>query len=114
MSVYLMGIMYIVAGIMHFVQPRFFLKIVPPYLPNPPALVLISGIAEVVLGILLFIPAFRIWAAWGVILLLIAVFPANLYMAYDAKFESISPLIRWGRLPIQLVLIWWAYQYTKI
>ena len=114
MSVYFMGLMYILAGVIHFVQPRFFLKIVPPYLPYPNALVIISGLVEIVLGALLFVPSLRTWAAWGIILLLIAVFPANLYMAYDPKFSGISPFIRWGRLPIQLVLIWWAYQYTKI
>jgi uncharacterized membrane protein len=114
MGVYLMGFMYLLAGVMHFVKPGFFLKIVPPYLPNPNLLVALSGVAEIIFGALLFIPSTKLWAAWGIILLLIAVFPANLYMAYDPKFESISPFIRWGRLPIQLVLIWWAYQYTKI
>jgi len=113
MAIYLMGILYVAAGIMHFVSPAFFLKIVPPYLPYHAFLVAASGVAEIVLGTMLFIPTTRIWAAWGIILLLVAVFPANLYMAYGAQFQAISPLIRWGRLPLQLALIWWAYQYTK-
>ncbi len=109
----LMGIMYIAAGILHFVSPKFYLKIMPPYLPYHEFLVAASGLAEVVLGVLLFIPATRTWAAWGIILLLIAVFPANLYRAYGTDFQAMSPWIRWGRLPIQLLLIWWALQYTK-
>ncbi|MPR36748.1 DoxX family protein [Salmonirosea aquatica] len=113
MIVYLMGLLYMTAGIAHLVSPRFFLKIVPPYLPFPDVLVLLSGIAEIVLGTLLFFPTIRPWAAWGIIILLIAVFPANLYMAYGAPFQALSAWLRWGRLPLQLVLIWWAYQYTK-
>lgn len=113
MGVYLMGGLYFLAGLYHFVNPKFYLKIMPPYLPGHEFFVAVSGVAEVILGVLLFIPATRSWAAWGIILLLIAVFPANLYMAYGDQFQAISPWIRWGRLPIQLVLIWWAFQYTK-
>ncbi len=113
MLLYLMGLLYIVAGVNHFISPRFYLKIMPPYLPQHELLVTLSGIAELALGILLLVPATRIWAAWGIILLLIAVFPANLYMAYGTPFQEMSPWVRWGRLPIQLLLIWWAYRYTK-
>ncbi len=113
MAVYLMGGLYLLAGVNHFVSPKFYLKIMPTYLPYHEFLVAASGLAEIILGIMLLIPATRIWAAWGIILLLIAVFPANLYMAYGAQFQEISPWFRWGRLPIQFVLVWWAYQYTK-
>ncbi len=113
MLVYLMGLLYILAGANHFINPPFYLKIMPPYLPQHAALVALSGVAELMLGILVLIPATRVWAAWGLILLLIAVFPANLYMAYAPKLQGLSALIRWGRLPLQFVLIWWAYQYTK-
>lgn len=113
MLVYLMGFLYILAGINHFINPPFYLKIMPPYLPQHGLLVVLSGVAELMLGILVLIPATRVWAAWGLILLLIAVFPANLYMAYDPKFQELSAWLRWGRLPLQFVLIWWAYQYTK-
>ncbi len=105
MGVYLMGIVYIVAGVLHFVSPKFYLKIMPPYLPAHQFLVALSGGIEILLGTLLFVPSLRTWAAWGIILLLIAVFPANLYMAYADKFQAVSPWIRWGRLPLQLVLI---------
>ncbi len=113
MLMYLMGILYIAAGVNHFISPRFYLKIMPPYLPQHELLVTLSGIAEIMLGTLLFIPITRTWAAWGIIVLLLAIFPANLYMAYGTPFQDMSPWLRWGRLPLQLVLIWWAFQYTK-
>lgn len=113
MNVYLMGLLYIVAGANHFINPGVYLRIMPPRLPYHERLVALSGIAEIVLGVLLFFPSSRWWAAWGIILLLIAVFPANVHMAYAPSFRSLSPWIRWGRLPMQFLLIWWACQYTK-
>jgi uncharacterized membrane protein len=110
---YLMAAFYSYAGIMHFVKPKFFLGLMPPYIPAHGFMVAASGVAEVVLGIGLLFPATRVWAAWGIIALLIAVFPANVYMAYAERFQAMSPWIRWGRLPIQALLIWWAYQYTS-
>lgn len=110
---YPMAAFYVYAGVMHFVKPKPFLSIVPPYLPAHGLLVALSGVAEIAVGIGLLIPATRVWAAWGLIALLIAVFPANVYMAYGEKFGAISPWIRWGRLPLQVVLIWWAFQYTR-
>ncbi|HEV7347298.1 DoxX family protein [Telluribacter sp.] len=113
MGAYLMGTIYVVAGLLHFIKPKFYLQIMPPYVPAHNLMVVLSGIAEVLLGLGLFFPATRTWAAWGIILLLVAIFPANLFMAYAPKFQDISPFIRWGRLPLQFVLIWWAYQYTR-
>lgn len=112
-SLYIMAAIYIVAGLLHFIRPRTYLAIMPPYLPAHKALVFWSGVAELVLGLALLVPALRTWAAWGIIALLIAVFPANVYMATGEKFGAISAWIRWGRLPLQAVLIWWAYQYTR-
>lgn len=112
-GLYLMALLYIGAGVLHFVVPKFYLRIMPPYLPAHHLLVALSGVAEIVVGVGLLIPATRVWAAWATILLLIAIFPANVYMAYAPKFAAISPWIRWGRLPLQGVLIWWAWQYTK-
>jgi len=111
-GLYLQSIVYVVAGIAHLVRPRMFLSIMPPYVPAHQLMVTLSGIAELILGLGLLIPATRTWAAWGLVLLLIAVFPANVYMATADKFEHISALIRWGRLPLQGLLIWWAYRYT--
>ncbi|CCH00591.1 hypothetical protein FAES_2582 [Fibrella aestuarina BUZ 2] len=111
-SLYIMAAIYIVAGLLHFIRPRTYLAIMPPYLPAHKALVFWSGVAELALGLALLLPALRTWAAWGIIALLIAVFPANVYMATGEKFQKIPAWVRWGRLPLQAVLIWWAYQYT--
>lgn len=112
LSLYIMSAIYTIAGILHFVRPKPYMSIMPPYLPAHKELVFLSGLAELLLGLALLVPSFRTWAAWGIIALLIAVFPANVYMATGEKFQTISAWIRWGRLPLQAVLIWWAYQYT--
>ncbi len=112
-GLYIQALVYIVAGINHFVRPRLYMAIMPPYLPAHQLLVDLSGVAEIVLGLGLLLPVTRVWAAWGLILLLIAVFPANVYMATADQFAQIPDWIRWGRLPLQGLLIWWAYRYTR-
>ena len=110
---YLMAVIYIVAGLNHFRSPRLYIKIIPPYLPNPKALNIISGLAEIVLGIALMIKPLTGVAAWGVNALLIAVFPTHLYMYNNPKARMGMPL--WAlllRMPLQLLLMYWAYQYT--
>ena len=109
----IMAIFYFSAGINHLRNPEFYLKAMPPYLPNHALIVLLSGIAEIVLALTLLIPKTRTWAAWGIILLLIAVFPANIFMATSGKFTNIPETFLWLRLPLQFVLIWWAYRFTK-
>jgi uncharacterized membrane protein len=110
---YLMALLYIAAGSNHFRNPRLYLKIIPPYFPNPKLLNSISGIAEIILGIGLLFPTTTKWAACGIIALLIAVFPANLYMLQNDKASlGLSKTIRILRLPLQLVFIFWAYLYT--
>ena len=115
---YVMGPIYVVAGILHFVVPDLYAQIIPPFLPAPLALVYLSGVAEIVVGIGVLIPRTRRYAAWATIALLVAIFPANVYMATSmVVVDGIgggdpSPLIRWGRLPLQGVLILWAYWYT--
>ncbi len=84
----------------------------PPYIPAHSQMVVISGVAEIVLGMGLLVPATRSIAAWGLILLLVAIFPANVYMATSSRFQKFPIWLRWARLPLQGVLIWWAYQYT--
>lgn len=108
-----MAILYIVAGINHFRVPRLYLKIIPPYFPKPKTLNLICGGSEIVLGAALCIPMLTKFAAWGIIALLIAVFPANIYMYLnDNASLGIPSWLRLIRLPLQLGLIWWAYIYT--
>jgi uncharacterized membrane protein len=107
----LAAIFYLGAGILHFTKTEFYLRIVPPYIPWHLAMVEISGACEIIGGLALLIPAVRRAAAWGIVALLIAVFPANLYMATDpvaAGASALSPVMLWGRLPLQLVFMWWV------
>ena len=113
-SVYVMGIFYIIVGIKHFQDPSWFVQIVPPILPYKYELVYISGFFEVLLGILLMIPRFQSIAAKGLMALLICVYPANIYLAQtNGVAMGISPLIAWGRLPFQFVFIGLAYWHLK-
>lgn len=101
------------AGIYHFVNPAFFVRIVPPQLPAPEALVAVSGLFEILGGVGLLVPPTRRFAAYGLIALLIAVFPANVYMAIDAeRFATelaISPVGLYLRLPLQAVFVAWVW-----
>ncbi len=102
----------IFAGVSHFVSPGFFTVMVPPQLPSPLALVLISGAAEIGLGLGLLHPRLRRLAAKGLIVLYIAVFPANIYMALaEIPLAGLrtQPWMLWARLPMQAVFILWAY-----
>lgn len=111
---YLMAFLYIIAGINHFKNPGMYIRIIPPFFSNPKLLNSISGAAEIILGILLTLPFSTHLAAWGIIALLIAVFPANVYMFCKKKDDySLFKLILLIRLPLQIVLIFWAYQYTR-
>jgi len=109
-----MGVLYIVAGINHFLSPALYLRMMPKALPAHQFLVDLSGVAESVLGILLLVPRTSTRAAWGLILLLIAVFPANVGMAVNPeRFPEIPQWAAWIRLPMQAVLIAWAAWHTK-
>jgi uncharacterized membrane protein len=111
-----MGILYVAAGTLHFLITRRYMAITPPYLPAHRALVLISGAAEIAggLGVLAPVPILRRAAAWGLVALLIAVFPANLYMVTGhANFPDIPAFVGWVRLPLQIPLIYWAWRYTR-
>ncbi|MCW4470550.1 DoxX family protein [Flavobacterium sp. MFBS3-15] len=111
---YLMASLYILAGINHFRVPRMYVRMIPPAFPAPKTLNYISGAAEILLGVLLCIPEFTALAAWGIIALLIAVFPANVYMLMNEKAGmGISGWILLLRLPLQLALLYWAWLYTK-
>ena len=112
----LLAIFMIVAGTLHWVTPDPFVNIVPSYLPYPLVLVYISGVFEILGGIGLLVPPTSKAAAWGLIALFIAVFPANINMAFNQiQMDGIpdSDLLRWGRLPFQSVLIAWDWWYTR-
>lgn len=111
---FLLGGVFVLGGLNHFINPALYLKIMPPYLPWHLFLVYLSGLVETALGALLLIPKFTRWAAWGLIALLIAVFPANIHMAINPElYPGISSTALWIRLPLQAVLIAWAYRYTR-
>jgi uncharacterized membrane protein len=109
-----MGALYVAAGINHFAIPTFYKKIMPPWLPYHLPLIYISGAAEIILGLLLLPASTRKLAAWGIIVLLVAVFPANVQMMLNYRHQQNPYLwIAILRLPIQLLLIRWAYQFIR-
>jgi len=117
---YLMAPAYIVAGVLHFIVPELYVQIVPPIFPAALALVYLSGLAEIAVGIGLLISRTRRRAAWATVALLVAIFPANVYMAtHGVVIEGLpgggdpSALVRWGRLPLQGLLILLALWYTQ-
>lgn len=118
---YVMGLTYILAGVMHFVAPKVYVGIMPPVFPRKLELVYLSGIAEVVLGLGVLFERTREAAAWGLIALLAAVFPANVHMAVnDVTVQGAPDFLNeapdaalWARLPLQGVLALWAWWYTQ-
>ena len=113
-SRWILAIIFVLAGIYHFVNPQIYLRIMPPYLPARLFLVYLSGFCQIVLGVLLVVPKFTCTAAWGIIALLIAVFPANIYMAMNTElFPEFSPTVLLLRLPLQLLLLAWAFWFTR-
>lgn len=111
---WVLGLLFIAAGVNHFANPDFYVRIMPPYLPWHRELVLVSGVFEILGGIGLLIPRLQIAAAWGLIALLVAVFPANLHMAlHPNDYPRFPPVALWGRLPLQAVLLAWAYWFTR-
>ncbi len=109
-----MGCLYTVAGVGHFAVTRAYERVMPAYLPAHHALVLVSGAAEIAGGIGVLVPQTRRAAAWGIVLLLLAVWPANLWMAQHPWLTPGVPMwALWLRLPLQLPLIWWAWRYCR-
>jgi uncharacterized membrane protein len=111
---WLLALFIFVAGVMHFTNTTFYLSIMPPYISWHLAMVYISGFFEIVLGLMLIVPKFERLTAWGIIALLIAVFPANLHMALHPElYPYISPMALWLRLPMQGIFVAWAYWFTS-
>lgn len=116
-----LGVMMMSVGVLHFTHTEMWASIVPDYLPAHEALVLISGAFELGLGVAVLVERTRVLAAWGLVALYVAVFPANLNMALhpdrpiagvSSDFQIGAPAL-WLRLPLQLALIYWAYRYTR-
>ncbi len=113
---WLLSLAFTAAGVLHFTRPELYLAIMPPYLPAPLELVYISGVAEIAGGVGVAFPALRRVAGYGLVALLIAVFPANLHMAVNGisfPGTEASPLLLWLRLPLQALLIAWTLWVTR-
>ena len=111
------AVFFVGAGVLHFLKTESYLKIMPPYVPWHRLMVYVSGIAEIAGGIGLMVPALRRAAAWGLVALLIAVLPANIYMATNriqVASHSIPQALLWVRLPLQALLIWWILSSTSV
>lgn len=110
------SIFYAIVGIKHFIEPDYFLSIIPPYLPFHIELVYISGFFEILFGLMILFPKYRYYGSIGLILLLIAVFPANIYLAQSKEAQEAigasQQIVIW-RLPMQGILIWIAYWIRK-
>ncbi len=114
---WVMAVAYVLAGFNHLLNPEFYVAIIPPGLPNPEWITLVSGLAEIVLGVFVLEPRVRVFAAWGLIALLIAIFPANVHVALE-NIGSEGPgsggaVANWVRLPFQALLVFWAWWYTR-
>ena len=114
--IYIMSVSYVLVGVAHFINPDFFLNIMPDYLPWHLELVYISGAIEILLGVLLIFKKTRKLAGWGLIALLIAVFPANIYLVQSEEAQQaleISREMSIVRLPFQLLFIAIAFWFTR-
>ena len=113
-SRYLLGLFFIAAGINHFWHTAFYLAMMPPWLPWHAELVAFSGTAEILLGSLMLLSRWQAVAGWGVIALCVAVFPANVHMALHPElFTQFTPAGLWLRLPLQGIVIAWAWAHTR-
>lgn len=109
---YLMAAIYVFAGFMHFIKPKMYMRIMPRYLPNHKLLVLLSGIAEIALGIALCIPVLKTTAIYGIIAMLVVFLLVHFYMLSGEKASAGIP--KWIlilRIPLQFVLMCWAWSY---
>ncbi len=108
----LISLLFIAGGVNHFRSPALYAEIMPPYLPFPLALVYLSGLAEIAGGVGVLHPKTRRAAGWGLLALLLAIFPANLYMATSKIVPGdyqIPDALLWARLPLQFVLMFWVW-----
>ncbi len=115
LNIWLQTTFYVVAGINHFLNPDFYLELIPPYFGEPELINLLSGVVEVILGIGLLIPRFRMFAAWGIILMLISFIPSHIYFVEQGSCIKDGGLcvpdwVGWGRLlVIHPLLMLWAW-----
>ena len=111
---YVLALVFVGAGLLHFLHPATYLAIMPPQLPQPLLLVYISGVFELLGGLGLLPARTRRLAGWGLLALLAAVFPANVYMALIHEQLHIPGWLAWGRLPLQPLLMWWVWRTIHV
>ena len=110
---YLLGLLFLLAGANHFRTPKIYERIMPPYIPAAPTMVIISGVAEMVLGLMLLNAETQHLAAWGILILLVFFIPVHIYMLQNERAALKMP--KWAlilRIPVQFALMYWAYQYV--
>lgn len=110
---YILGLFLILAGVNHFRKPKMYERIMPAYIPAHKTLVILSGIFEMILGMMILIPEYQTVAAWGIILMLVVFLTVHFYMLSDKKASMNLP--KWVlvlRIPLQFALMWWVFQYT--
>jgi uncharacterized membrane protein len=108
-QVYLMGVIYTILGVVHFTHTGFYRPLMPKFLPAHDLLIYLSGVAEIILGIGVLFPQTRSVALWGLIAMLIVFLIVHINMLLPSNQLGISPWILWLRIPIQFILIYWAY-----
>lgn len=110
---YVIAGLFVITGILHFMKPQMFVKIMPDYVPYHLAMVYISGVAEILGGLGVLFENTQAWAGWGLMLLLVAVFPANINMTIESVqksgYTSLFSIATIVRLPLQFLLIYWVY-----
>ena len=113
-GLYVMAGMYVIAGIMHFIKPKLYMRIMPRYLPNHKALVFWSGVAEILLGVGLCIPVLKTTSIYGITAMLLVFLLVHFYMLSEEKVSAGIP--KWVlilRLPLQFGLMYWAWMYLN-
>jgi uncharacterized membrane protein len=113
LSRYALAALFVGAGLWHFLRPASYLRFMPPGLPAPLVLVYLSGFFEILGGLGLLWRRSRRWAGWGLLALLVAVFPANVYMLMIHEQLGIPGWLAWGRLPLELPLLWWTWRVGR-
>jgi uncharacterized membrane protein len=109
-----LSVFWVVAGVNHFLTPDFYVPMMPPYLPAHLELVYLSGVFEILGGVLVLVPRVRAAAGWGLVALLVAIFPANIHMALSPELFPDTPAFAlYARLPFQAVFFAWAYWATR-
>ncbi|WP_027000365.1 DoxX family protein [Eisenibacter elegans] len=113
-SLYLTVVLYLVAGINHFINPRFYERMMPSFLPAPVLLHKLAGVVEIVLAVALLIPAWRLWAVWGLVALLVSFFLVHIPHLIRPPIKKVPYWIYLVRVPIQFFLIYWAWSLQYV